>query len=214
MDEYGPPKVAHAVDDYIPHLEDEANAVPLVVGERLLCWPDETSWWWARKEDGNEGYVPGTLVVVVAWDPVVALPVTPSTRHLPQAEIVEPALTRPPSAPPLEEEEDLPTTPRGRRFLPRRIFGSKNDELAALRARNAALEHEKCRLQQQLLDATSELLLRPPSPPSFHPTDLPFHDDDDDLLGGHPPSGSCSSTRRRRDVGGADSHTTTKIIHV
>ena len=210
---YGRPEVAQAVDDFLPDVEEEANALALMAGESILVWPEEsTQWWWALKQNGQEGYVPGTLVLVsderassdepVASEamseaealraaivaslrearvPVVALPLTASTRNLPRAEIVEdverppplPAfqiLTRPPSAPPLEDEV---TTPRRanttllqlRRGLRALLLKRKNHdderEVAALRAQCASLEHDRERLQRALDDRHWH------TPPSF-----------------------------------------------
>lgn len=61
----------------------QSNALELREGDVLETWPeDESCWWWARNENGDEGYIPNTLI-----EPAIL------------------RLVRVPSAPPLEELE-------------------------------------------------------------------------------------------------------------
>ena len=43
---------------------DEANGLALAADEVVGVWPTESSWWFARKPGGAEGYVPRSFVRV------------------------------------------------------------------------------------------------------------------------------------------------------
>ena len=59
--DYGPPTPCRASFSHVPN---EPTELPLAADEALECWPDESGWWYARKRDGSEGYVPRTFIVL------------------------------------------------------------------------------------------------------------------------------------------------------
>ena len=59
--DYGPPTPCRASFSHVPK---EPTELPLAADEALECWPDESGWWYARKRDGSEGYVPRTFIVL------------------------------------------------------------------------------------------------------------------------------------------------------
>ncbi|KAH8058012.1 hypothetical protein JL722_6558 [Aureococcus anophagefferens] len=61
--DYGPPTPCRASFSHVPN---EPTELPLAADEALECWPDESGWWYARKRDGSEGYVPRTFIVLDA----------------------------------------------------------------------------------------------------------------------------------------------------
>ncbi|KAK7242590.1 microtubule-associated protein [Aureococcus anophagefferens] len=54
------------VSRVVPTCPTEPTELPLAADEALECWPDESGWWYARKRDGSEGYVPRTFIVLDA----------------------------------------------------------------------------------------------------------------------------------------------------
>ena len=61
MKDWGPPVPARARWEFTP---DEANGLALAADEVVGVWPTESSWWFARKPGGAEGYVPRSFVRV------------------------------------------------------------------------------------------------------------------------------------------------------
>ena len=60
-DGWGPPVPARAKWKFTP---DEANGLALAADELVGVWPTESSWWFAQKASGTEGYVPRSYVRV------------------------------------------------------------------------------------------------------------------------------------------------------
>lgn len=130
-EDYGPSYAAIALASYSPQeeVDDNENVLSIKTGDVLETWPDETSgWWWARDQNGNDGYVPSTFIQVLNEEDelvagmdrghllnsrsnvAIATPICDTDIPVIPAQIVSvPLITREPTAPPFEDLQE--TTP-------------------------------------------------------------------------------------------------------